>query len=161
MSKSAKYFSILALVTLLAAFLVACGDNTATSAPAATTASSGSAATTAAASSGGSFYVVNGATATAVPDALKTALASYESQYSGAKAQAYKISEQPAKVKEMLSSAFSKEGWQNLTANVPDTAGGFVLGFTKNNKGAAAVAFPGAMAGLGASDLIYIVFIQQ
>jgi hypothetical protein len=162
MFKPVKIVSLLALVSLLAVMLVACGDPTATTAPAATTAAATTAAgATAAANSGSNstFYVVSGASATNVPDALKTALSTYESQYTGAKAQAFKISESSAKVKDLLASAFTKEGWTNVTPNVPDAGGGFALGFTKSNKGAAVVAFPGAMAGLGATDLLYIVFV--
>ncbi|HEX2915958.1 MAG TPA: hypothetical protein VH186_34670 [Chloroflexia bacterium] len=165
MFKPVKKVLLITLLSLMAVLaLAACGDSTATPA----TSAGGSSNTTAAAqsnggsqSSGGNFYVVSGASATDVPAALKTGLATYESQYPGSKAQAYKISESPAKVKELLANAFTKEGWQNLTANVPDTGGNFALGFTKNNKGAAAIGFPGVAAGLSQSDTLYIVFLPQ
>ncbi len=161
MLKSVKGFSGLAIVALLAIALVACGDNTATSAPAATTASGSAATTAAGTSSNSNFFMLSGATSAPVPDALKAALSTYESQYPGSKAQAFKTSEQPAKVKESLAAAFTKEGWTNVTPNVPDAGGGFALGFTKNNKGAAVVAFPGMMAGLGQNEINYIVFLPQ
>jgi len=162
MFKSVKGFSVLAILALLAITLVACGENTATSAPAAATTASGSAATTTAGtSSNANFFVLSGATSAPVPDALKTALSTYQTQYPGSTAQAFKISDASAKVKDSLAAAFTKEGWANVTPNVPDAGGGFGLAFTKANKGAAVVAFPGVMAGLGQNELIYIVFLPQ
>ncbi|MBN9387234.1 MAG: hypothetical protein J0I20_04210 [Chloroflexi bacterium] len=161
MTKFIKTISMTLLVAALAAIMAACGDATPTSAPA-NNASNGTAATTAASNTGNSnFFVVNGATSTSVPDALKAALSQYESQYPGSKAQAFKTSAQASALKDQLAGAFTKEGWQNITPNVPDSAGGFALAFTKGNKGAAVVSFPGIMANLGQNENLYIVFLPQ
>jgi ABC-type phosphate transport system substrate-binding protein len=161
MIKFLKTPVLMVIFVLVAGLLAACGDPTATTAPAATT-SGGTAATTAASgTSSGNFFMVSGASSTSVPSMLQAALTQYESQYPGVKAQAFKTSEAAAKVKTSLADAFQKEGWQNLTAGSPDTPQGFVLSFTKGNKGAAVVAFSGAMAGLSQNELIYIVYIAQ
>lgn len=161
MAKFLKAMSLTLLVAALAAIMAACGDATPTSAPA-NTASNGTTATTAASSTGSSdFFILSGATSTNVPDALKAALSQYESQYPGSKAQAFKTSAQSSAVKDQLAGAFTKEGWQNITPNVPDSAGGFALAFTKGNKGAAVVGFPGIMANLGQNENLYIVFLPQ
>lgn len=156
--KFVKAISLTLLVAVFAAVMAACGEATPTSAPG----TSSTAATTAATNPGSSdFFVINGATSTTVPDALKAALAQYEAQYPGSKAQAYKTGAKTGAVKEQLTGAFSKEGRQNITPNVPDTAGGFALAFTKGNKGAAVVGFPGIMANLGQDQNLYIVFLPQ
>ena len=147
---------------LMAALLAACGDEAtpvpASNAPASNTQAAG----TQAANPGSSnFFVINGATTTSVPATLKAALAQYEAQYPGSKAQAFKTGAASAQVKEQLAGAFGKEGWQNITPSVPDTAGGFALAFTKNNKGAAVVGFPGIMANLGQNENLYIVFLPN
>jgi hypothetical protein len=161
MTRFLKAISMTLLVAALTVIMAACGDATPTSAPA-NNANNGSAATTAAGSTTGSdFFVVNGATTTNVPDALKAALSQYESQYPGSKAQAFKTSAQASALKDQLAGAFTKEGWQNVTPNVPDSAGGFALAFTKGNKGAAVVGFPGVMANLGQNENLYIVFLPQ
>lgn len=162
--KFLKAISLTLLVAGMAAVMVACGD-TPTAAPVNTTVpGNGTAVTTAAATVASNpgysnFFVISGATSTDVPDVLKAALASYESQYPGSKAQAFKTTAQTGAVKEQLAGAFSKEGWQNITPNIPDSAGGFALAFTKGAKGAAVVGFPGMMANLGKNENLYIVFL--
>jgi hypothetical protein len=157
MTRFVKAISMTLLVAVFAAVMAACGESP-TSAPASNT----TAAATAAANPGnGNFYVISGATSTEVPEALKAALAQYEAQYPGSKAQAFKTGAQASAVKEQLAGAFSKEGWQNITPNVPDSAGGFALAFTKGSKGAAVVGFPGMMANLGQNENLYIVFLPQ
>src|SRR3712207_4903942 len=136
MLKFIKSISLTILVGMMTALLVACGGE-ATPAPVSNAPANTQAGATQAANNpaSGDFFVVNGATSTNVPDMLKAALAQYEAQYPGSKAQAFKTSAQAATVKEQLAGAFSKQGWQNITPNVPDTTGGFALAFTKNNKG--------------------------
>jgi hypothetical protein len=162
MAKFLKAISLTLLVAALTALMAACGDATPTSAPANNAVNGNGAATTAAGNTtGADFFVINGATSTNVPDALKAALSQYESQYPGSKAQAFKTSAQARAIKDQLAGAFTKEGWQNVTPNVPDSAGGFALAFTKGNKGAAVVGFPGMMANLGQNENLYIVFLPQ
>ena len=144
---------LLAACIFMAALLVACGDE-ATPTP-------GQSTTQAANPGSSNFFVLNGATSTDVPATLKAALSQYEAQYPGSKAQAFKTGAASSQVKDQLAGAFGKEGWTNISPNVPDTAGGFALAFTKNNKGAAVVGFPGIMANLGQNENLYIVFLPN
>src|SRR5438105_374218 len=82
--------ALLVACAIMAALLAACGDE-ATTVPAANAPANGQPSTQAANPSGNStFFVVSGATTTNVPDTLKAALAQYEAQYPGSKAQAFK-----------------------------------------------------------------------
>jgi hypothetical protein len=161
-----KKMYLVLVVLLMTVMLTACGGSaTNTPAPAATSApQSGGNNTAAHAQTGGDIPVISGASTTAVPDMLKTALDSYKTTVPGGKVEAFKVSGQATKVKGDLATAFKGKGWEDKTASLGaqataalEQAGGFYLLFQKGNQAAAVVGYPGTMAGLGASDVIYFV----
>jgi hypothetical protein len=145
--------------------LTACGSATNTpAAPVATTAPAGQAATAPAQTSGGDLPAIAGASTATVPSTLQTALDGYKTSVPNGKVEAFKVSSQAAKVKTDLQSGFKGKGWEDKTATLPaqataalEQSGGFYLVFQKGTKAAAVVGYPGAMAGLGANDIIYFV----
>lgn len=155
---------LLALVILFALALSACGDHTATTAPAATTA----AANQPAATTGSGLPGITGASSIALPAALKDQASAYTSSVKNGKFDAFKVSDQPAKVETSLTEAFKKAGWEDkssvyaASASALKAQGVFVLLFQKGNSVASVVGYPGSMvaplgAGVGANETFYMV----
>jgi hypothetical protein len=161
-----KKLYLVLVALLLAVMLSACGGSaTNTPVPAATSApQSGGNATAAPAQTGGDIPVVSGASTTAIPDMLKTALDGYKASVPGGTVEAYKVSGPATKIKTDLAAGFKSKGWEDKTASLGaqataalEQSGGFYLLFQKGTKAAAVVGYPGTLAGLGANDVIYFV----
>lgn len=98
-----------------------------------------------------------GATALTVPASVQTQFASAfkDEKFRNSKVEAFKSADAVAKIKGGYTDAFNKEGWKDILSETTKDAsaaesikqfeslGGFALTYSKGNKGAAVMAFPG------------------
>jgi phage tail protein X len=161
-------FALVALFALLVMALAACGDPTATTAPATTAVTSS---TTAAANPGSGdtgLPALSGATDVTLPDVLKQQASAYTSAVKNGNFAAFKIGDQPAKVQSSLADSFKKAGWDDKSsalaagADAMKAQGIFILVFQKGSKIATVVGYPGTLAGsmgagVGPNDTFYMV----
>jgi hypothetical protein len=168
-------FGLVVLLALLVAVLSACGDSTATTAPAttavtSTTAAAVPASTTAATNPGSDSGLpsISGATTVALPDMLKQQASAYTSNVKNGSFAAYKVGDQPSKVEGTVSDSFKKAGWEDKSAMYASAAaplksqGIFLLTFQKGTQVATVVGYPGSVAaplgaGVGVNDTFYMV----
>jgi hypothetical protein len=146
-----RFLPVLAVLLLLSAALVACGDETA------------------------AVPTYTGATSVTVPSSFSSQISAglQSSKLKNAKIEAYKTSDEASKVKSGLVDGFSKGGWNDATGTLLgsggdslkafDGVGGFILGYEKGNKAAAIMGFPGQLASavgftdVGDKDIVYLV----
>lgn len=162
--------------------LVACGDNTATPAPAATTVANAPAATTAAAKTTAAATTAASAATTAatggtnalagvppypggsvveLPDTIKTQFtSSVGSSVKNPQIGAFTTADDGTKVKAYYTDYFTKNGWKDAAALVGaaatqfDSLGGFYLLYTKDKSVFVVIGLPGsAAAALGGSGM--------
>ncbi len=173
MSKPKMFLLTLVALMMTAVALAACGDPTATNAPAATAAQSAAKTTTAsgattAATTGGSVPTPAGASAISLPDMLKSQVGPYLSSVPNGVFSSYKFGDQPAKAKSAIADSFKKDGWDDKSAMMGQAAGTmeaqgiFLLLFQKGGKMAQVIGYPGSIAkpmgaSIGDSETFYIV----
>jgi ABC-type uncharacterized transport system auxiliary subunit len=138
---------LLVLAALLSLVLVACGDETAP------------------------VPTYPGATSITLPDSIKSQFTATLANYKNTAADGFKTTDDLAKVKSSFQSSFKSAGWDDVSdklasqagAKAITDAGGFIIGFTKGNKGANVIAVPNAYAegsgftGINAGENPYIV----
>ncbi len=129
-----RFMSLMLVLVVLSAFLVACGDD---NSPLPTYA---------------------GATSVTNPDATKSISDVFTSSNKDAKVTSFTTADAPDKVKSFFTDNFKKNGWNDKSGDksIADSStqlsgvmnGAFVQAFEKGNHKAVIVAFPGASASL-------------
>ncbi|MEI7554642.1 hypothetical protein [Candidatus Chlorohelix sp.] len=112
----------------------------------------------------------SGASTVTLPDSLKTQMeTSMGANVKNAKIEAFKTSDDAAKVKTSLADGFKKNGWDDKSKDLGDTTtqmdsiGAFAMLYQKGTSAAGVIGFPGAIAGAmgfaGATDkdTVYII----
>ena len=111
----------------------------------------------------------SGGTAVTLSDQTKNQFTSSLQGTKNAKLEAYKTSDDPAKVKSFFTDGFSKNGWNDKSGDIKDAAQsleqlkGFMIGYEKDNKAAVVLGLPGStgsafgITGANPTDTIYMV----
>ncbi len=145
MTKRLSFLFIFAL--LLSLVLVACGDETAL------------------------VPAYSGANSVTVPEIVKTQFAASVNQFNNGTVEAYKTTDDIAKVKSGFESNFKSGGWEDKTSTYAggtdlkplQDAGMFIIAYQKGNKAAVIFGVPNAMSApmgftsLNANENVYMV----
>jgi hypothetical protein len=141
---------LMVLVLVMSVFLAACGDETAT------------------------IPTYSGASAVTLPDTIKSQFTASAGSVKNPKVEAFKSSDEAAKIKSGLVDGFKKNGWTDKTDEAMKSAGdsfkqlegmgAFVIGFEKGSSAAVVMGLPGSLAGalsisgVEQKDTLYMVF---
>lgn len=136
---------------MLSVMLVACGDDASTA----------------------TIPSYTGATTLTLPDAAKTSFGSSLKDAKNVKIDAYKTSDDSAKVKSFFADNLSKGGWADKSGDISkdsgdsiksfESLGGFILGYEKGGRQVAVLGMPNVAAGplgftdVGPNDTLYLV----
>jgi len=129
-----RFISLMLMLLVLSAFLVACGDDNSP------------------------LPSYTGATSVTNPDATKSIVDAFKGSNKDAKVTSFTTSDGPDKVKSFFTDNFKKNGWDDKSGDktIADTSsqlsglaqGVFLQAFEKGNHKAIIVAFPGSSASL-------------